>query len=86
MGHDKVIRMVKVNVAQAKAELSALLDRAHEGEEIVVCKAGIPWARIVATSASEPRRPGAWRGLLSEKSLEALELPLSDEELDTWYK
>ncbi len=77
--------MVKRNVAEAKAELSALLDRAHRGEEIVVCKAGVPWARIVPPAAAEARRPGAWRGLLSEKALEALEAPLPEEELDAWH-
>ena len=77
--------MVKRNVAEAKTELSALLDRAHAGEEIVVCKAGIPWARNGPPAASEPRRPGAWRGLISDETLEALEAPLPDDELDAWW-
>lgn len=78
--------MVRRNVAEAKAELSALLDRAHDGEEIVICKSGVPWARIVPPSATEPRRPGAWRGLLSDKSMIALEASLSDDEIDVWYR
>ena len=78
--------MVKRNVAEAKAELSALLDRAHDGEEIVVCKAGVPWARIMPPAATEPRRPGAWRGLLSERAIEALEAPLPADEVDAWYR
>ena len=78
--------MVKKNVAEAKAQLSALLDRAHDGEEIVVCKAGVPWARIMPPAATEPRRPGAWRGLLSEGAVDALEAPLAEEEIDAWHK
>jgi prevent-host-death family protein len=78
--------MVKRNVAEAKAELSALLDRAHDGEEIVVCKSGVPWARIVPPAATEPRRPGAWRGLLSDETIDALAAPLPEDELDAWYK
>lgn len=77
--------MVKRNVAQAQTELSALLDQAHAGEEFVVCKAGVPWARIIAPTAREPRRPGAWQGLLSEPTLDALEAPLADDEIDAWY-
>lgn len=77
--------MVKRNVAEAKAQLSALIDRAHAGEEIVICKAGVPWARIVPPAPTEPRRPGAWRGLISEGTLEALEARLPDDELDAWY-
>lgn len=86
VGHAKVIYMVKKNVAEAKAQLSALLDMAHDGQEILVCKSGIPWARIVPPLATEPRRPGAWRGLLSEKVLAALEAPLVEEEVDEWHK
>jgi prevent-host-death family protein len=78
--------MVKRNVAEAKAELSALLDRAHDGEEIVVCKSGVPWARIVPPAAAEPRRPGAWRGLLSDEAIDALAAPLPEDELDAWYR
>ena len=38
--------METVNVHQAKTHLSRLLDRAQEGEEIVIAKAGRPVARL----------------------------------------
>src|SRR5690242_15935048 len=38
--------MATVNVHQAKTHLSRLLDRAQEGEEIVIAKAGRPVARL----------------------------------------
>ncbi|MGO1522211.1 MAG: type II toxin-antitoxin system Phd/YefM family antitoxin [Nesterenkonia sp.] len=40
---------------QAKTHLSRLADRAHQGEEIVLSKAGEPWARIVPLN--EPQQP-----------------------------
>ena len=48
------------NVHDAKTQLSKLIDRAHAGEEIVIAKAGEPWAKIVpvADAASSRRRPG----------------------------
>jgi prevent-host-death family protein len=52
-----------VNVYDAKTNLSRLLDRVGEGEEIVIAKAGRPVARLVPfTSRSTPRSPGGWRG------------------------
>ena len=38
--------MEMVNVHAAKTHLSRLLDRAHEGEEFVIAKAGRPVARL----------------------------------------
>jgi prevent-host-death family protein len=53
-----------VNVYEAKTHLSALLDRAAAGEEIVIARAGRPVARLVALDdrASRRREPGGWRG------------------------
>ena len=39
--------MTTVNVHEVKTQLSRLLDRAHVGEEIVIAKAGTPYARLV---------------------------------------
>ena len=36
-----------VNVHEAKTHLSRLLERAHAGEEIILAKAGRPYARLV---------------------------------------
>jgi prevent-host-death family protein len=47
-----------VNIAEAKAKLSALVDRAAAGEEIILAKAGKPVARITALPRKEPRQPG----------------------------
>ncbi|HEY0836288.1 MAG TPA: type II toxin-antitoxin system prevent-host-death family antitoxin [Azospirillum sp.] len=44
-----------LNIAEAKAHLSALVDRAAAGEEILIAKAGKPLARLVPLAAPEPR-------------------------------
>ncbi len=47
--------MVTVSLAQAKAHLSALLDKVEAGEEIVVTRHGRAVARIL--SACRPKQP-----------------------------
>jgi prevent-host-death family protein len=47
--------MVTVSLAQAKAHLSALLDRVEAGEEVVITRRGKPVAHIrPAVSPKEP--------------------------------
>ena len=45
--------MRKVALAEAKAQLSALLDAVEAGEEVVITRRGFPVARVVR----EPSRP-----------------------------
>ncbi len=48
---------------EAKTHLSRLVERAAEGEEIVIARAGRPVARLVALPTRTGRRvPGLWRG------------------------
>jgi prevent-host-death family protein len=52
-----------VNLHEAKTHLSRLVERAANGEEIIIAKAGHPKARLVAyVSPTRPRRPGRWSG------------------------
>ena len=55
-----------VNLYEAKTHLSSLVERAAEGEEIVIAKAGRALARLVSmASKPKPRRkPGGWKGKL----------------------
>lgn len=72
---------VIVNVHEAKTHLSRLLEQAHRGEEIIVAKAGKPYARLVPLESKPPQRqPGRLKGRLDESFFE----PLSREELDAW--
>ncbi len=49
--------MIKVNVHEAKTNLSRLLLRVAAGEDVVISKSGRPVARIVAFSESHKPRP-----------------------------
>jgi prevent-host-death family protein len=53
---------VQVNLYEAKTQLSSLVERAAQGEEIVIAKAGKPMARLtpMATEAgaAQPRVAG----------------------------
>lgn len=72
--------MVKVNVHEAKTQLSRLLDRAHAGEEIVIAKNGEPYARLVPLAKPKAREPGLLKGKLEESFFDAL----PEEELAAW--
>ena len=51
------------NISEAKAQLSALIERVLAGEEVVIGKAGKPVAKLVRYQRSEEqRRPGALKG------------------------
>ncbi len=50
-----------VNVQEAKTNLSKLLARVAQGEEIILARAGTPIARLVPM-ATPPRRPGRGTG------------------------
>lgn len=55
--------MPVLNIHQAKMQLSRLLERLAQGEEIIIAKAGRPVARLVPIAAADGRRPlGVWRG------------------------
>lgn len=72
---------IVVNVHEAKTHLSRLLEQAHAGEEIILAKAGIPYARLLPLAATPPvRRPGRLRGVLGDEFF----APLPDDELVAW--
>jgi prevent-host-death family protein len=72
---------VTINVHEAKTSFSKLLERAHAGEEIVISKAGKPYARLVPLAADGPRQPGLLRGLKVDRGFFD---PLPEEELAAW--
>jgi len=53
---------IRANVHEAKTRFSELLARAHAGEEVVIAKAGKPYARLVAVIEGGDRKPGTFRG------------------------
>lgn len=55
--------MQVTNISEAKAQLSALVEKVMDGQEVVLGKAGKPVAKIVPYVPSpQPRKPGALRG------------------------
>ncbi len=52
-----------VNVHRAKTELSRLLEAVEAGEEVVIARAGVPVARLVAVRTDE-RIPGSLAGVI----------------------
>lgn len=75
-----------VNVHEAKTHLSKLLDRAHSGEEIILAKAGKPYARLVPLADPKKEGPvlGRLASVLPPTDDDAFFAPLPDEELVAW--
>ena len=57
--------LTRVNIAQAKAELSDLVDRALRGEDITIARRGRPLVRLVAVQQAQTGMPlGVLAGLV----------------------
>jgi prevent-host-death family protein len=70
-----------VNVHDAKTHFSKLLEQAHAGQEIILAKAGRPYARMLPLAATQGgRQPGRLKGRVGEAFFE----PLPESELDAW--
>jgi prevent-host-death family protein len=55
--------MQMANISEAKAQLSALIEKVQAGEEVIIGKAGKPVARLVRYDNNrQPRQPGALKG------------------------
>lgn len=73
----------QVNTHEAKTQLSKLLVRVQAGEEIVIAKAGIPIARLVAVDKAVGKRiPGTAQGCITLHT--DFDGPLPDDVLDTF--
>lgn len=47
-----------VNIAEAKAALSELVDAATAGEDVVIARKGKPLVRLTPVESLQPRTPG----------------------------
>ena len=76
---------MEVNIHQAKTHFSRLLQRVAAGEEVVIARAGVPVARLVAV---EPQR-GKVRPLGMDKGriwiADDFDAPLPDDLLKEFY-
>ncbi len=70
-----------INIYEAKAQLSRLMERAAAGEDIVIARAGKPLVRLVPIEPPAPKRrqSGQLRGLPMPDSFFD---PLPEEELE----
>lgn len=70
------------NIAEAKAKLSELLDRALGGEEIVIARAGEPMARLTPLKRKKREGRGVWRGWGWDVPTEVFLAEMDPEDLD----
>ena len=76
--------MKQLNLAEAKAKLSHLVDQAAKGKGVIIAKSGIPMAKLVPLD--EPQRKefkfGTLKGVFTNELIDAIEAPLPDAILD----
>jgi prevent-host-death family protein len=57
--------MIQVNIHQAKTQLSKLIQKVINGEEVVIAKHNIPVVKLVHVKAEKPERKiGTAKGLI----------------------
>jgi prevent-host-death family protein len=76
--------MKKLNLAEAKAKLSHLVDQAAKGRGVIIAKSGIPMAKLVPLDDEKPNdfKFGTLKGVITDDLVEAIEAPLPDDVLD----
>ena len=75
--------MPTVTIHQAKTNLSKLIERASQGEEIIIARGSKPVARLVPVGPVKGKRqPGSWKGkfVLGPEFFE----PMAESELAEW--
>jgi prevent-host-death family protein len=82
------MRAMRVNVGQAKTDLSRLLARAEAGEEVEIARNGVPVVRLVRVEP-EKMSPGekfrAMAGAMKGQIWISDDFEFSEEELDQMY-
>jgi prevent-host-death family protein len=67
-----------VNISEARAHLSQLVERAARGEDVIIARAGRPVARLVAfCTPANVRKPGRMRGRI--QIADNFDAPLPDD-------
>lgn len=75
---------MEVSIYQARQQLSELVKRAEQGEEIILTRHSHPVAKLVKL-APRKRILGAARGLVKEIDPDWWK-PMSDEEVEAFYR
>jgi prevent-host-death family protein len=77
--------MTKVNIHEAKTNLSKLISRVQAGDEVILCRGNQPVARLVGLRAETEKRPPA--GVVTSKPVHYTPdcfAPLSEDDLKEW--
>ena len=74
--------MIKVNVHEAKTNLSRLIAKVEAGEEVVIARRGTPVARMVRVRKQGKRQFGSMKGRI--KLDDSFFDSLPEEELVVW--
>jgi prevent-host-death family protein len=88
---------IQVNIAEAKARLSELLQASLNGEEVILARAGKPMARITPLAdlqaaerkrIAEKRRSafGMYKHLLGDREVEVTPLMTEEEQEESWTR
>jgi prevent-host-death family protein len=56
---------VQINMHEAKSQLSALAEKARQGEKIIIAKSGKPCVELVPCQVQPRRQPGRYKGRVS---------------------
>jgi prevent-host-death family protein len=74
--------MAIISIHDAKTNLSKLIARACQGEEIIIARGKEPVVRLQPVTQKPRRKFGSMRGRVAVDA--SFFEPLSDEELDAW--
>ncbi len=74
--------MATVTIHEAKTNLSKLIVRALDGEEIVIAKGAEPKVKLVPLVPKIERKPGRWKGRVEWS--DSFFDPLPEDELRRW--
>lgn len=69
-----------VNIHEAKTHLSRLLEEVNNGQEIILAKAGKPYARLVPLETPKKRQLGFVKASIPDSFFD----PLPEDELQAW--
>ncbi len=73
---------MKVNMHEAKTNLSKLVDKALEGEEIILARSGKAVVKLVPINPQQQTRPiGLHKQSLTNTEAQAAMTPISEEDL-----
>lgn len=75
---------MEVNLKEAKAKLSQLVERAMGGEEVIIAKAGKPMVKLVPVQQKSKRVLGSATGLIHFHP--GWDDPMTDEELSAFLR